>query len=132
MNAEGVTLGAGVVRIAEVPAARPFPLVCWASLLVLLLAEVLALTLRFDTVALLTGILVGACAWGFGWLTAHLWQPLGHLTLWVVQGLLRLLCPEVICRADEMVVGTPSFLVQIAPSCLGYEGIGLVWAFVGA
>jgi exosortase E/protease (VPEID-CTERM system) len=256
MNAESVTLGAGAVRTEEVPAARPFPPVRCAALLVVLLAEVLALTLRFDTaalgnasgwwaellgqahlaprfaiiigaatlafsgkrlrdeirelaqrsgatafpwpllcghlaafagfawltavvvegdigstacpaawviawlalalatglswaavllpahfwlplarrgsVALLTGILVGVAAWGFGWLTAHLWQPLGHLTLWAVQGLLSLVSPEVVCRPDEMVVGTPSFLVQIAPSCSGYEGIGLVWAFVAA
>jgi len=30
------------------------------------------------------------------------------------------------------VVGTDSFAVEIAWQCSGYEGIGLVWAFLGA
>ncbi len=29
-------------------------------------------------------------------------------------------------------VGTDSFAVEIAPQCSGHEGIGLVWAVLGA
>src|SRR5262249_45612215 len=32
----------------------------------------------------------------------------------------------------ESLVGTPAFQVRMAPECCGYEGIGLIWIFLGA
>jgi exosortase E/protease (VPEID-CTERM system) len=33
---------------------------------------------------------------------------------------------------DDLVIRTSTFEVQLAPACSGYEGIGLIWAFLGA
>ena len=80
---------------------------------------------------LLTGIAVGAAAWLVGQAATGLWQPLGRPTFRIVRALLSLIYPSVICRPDDLIVGTPTFTVEIAPACSGYEGIGLIWAFLG-
>jgi exosortase E/protease (VPEID-CTERM system) len=82
-------------------------------------------------VPLLTGVLVGGCAWGAGQLTGWLWRPLSAWTFATVRGLLSLLSPEVVSRPADLVVGTPTFSVEIAPACSGYEGIGLILVFLG-
>jgi exosortase E/protease (VPEID-CTERM system) len=87
---------------------------------------------RRAAVPLLTGVVVGIAGLGFGFLTDLLWEPLGHMTLRVVQVLLQLASTDVICQPGEMIVGTSVFAVHIAPECSGYQGIGLVWVFVGA
>ena len=81
--------------------------------------------------ASLAGLVVGAAAWGAGRLTDTLWRPLGRSTFWAVRGLLGLIS-EVDCQPDDWVLGTPTFAVQIAPECSGYEGIGLIWVFLVA
>jgi len=45
---------------------------------------------RRAAVPLLTGVAVGIAGLGFGFLTDLLWEPLGHMTLRVVQVLLQL------------------------------------------
>jgi exosortase E/protease (VPEID-CTERM system) len=82
--------------------------------------------------ALLVGVAVGVASWGAGRITEEWWQPLSRATLWVVHQLLALVSRETIYRPGELVVGTPSFLVLLHPRCSGYEGIGLVWVFLGA
>lgn len=79
---------------------------------------------------LAVGFGVGAASIGAGWLARAAWLELGGATLWVVQHLLELIFPEVVCRPSERVIGTPAFTVWIAPVCAGYEGIGLVVLFV--
>jgi exosortase E/protease (VPEID-CTERM system) len=81
---------------------------------------------------LLIGVAVGALARAAGLLTTMLWPPLSRGTFAVVAGLLRTARLDVVCRPAEFVVGTPTFRVQIAPSCSGYEGIGLIWALLAA
>lgn len=81
--------------------------------------------------AVLRGAAVGTAACGAGFLSEWLWQPLGLFTFWLVSALLRRICSEIVCSSAEGVVGTPSFTVAIAPSCSGYDGIGLIWVFVG-
>jgi exosortase E/protease (VPEID-CTERM system) len=72
------------------------------------------------------GTLVGVAAWGAGLLAREQWQPLSRATFWLVHQMLSLVCSDAICRPDEMVVGTPSFAVEIARQCSGYEGMGLM------
>ncbi|MBV8609587.1 MAG: exosortase E/protease, VPEID-CTERM system [Singulisphaera sp.] len=81
--------------------------------------------------ALLTGIAAGAAVGLAGQASEGLWQPLCRPTFRLVRALLGLIYPSVVCRPDNLVVGTPTFTVRIAPSCSGYEGIGLIWLFLG-
>ena len=39
--------------------------------------------------------------------------------------------PDVVTIPNRLVVGTPAFRVSIAPTCSGYEGVGLILAFLG-
>src|SRR5262249_58040956 len=79
----------------------------------------------------LAGRAVGAVTGGAGLLTDAFWEPLGQGTFWLVHALLSLCCRETVYTPADWTVGTSAFSVQIAPSCSGYEGIGLIWAFLG-
>jgi exosortase E/protease (VPEID-CTERM system) len=81
--------------------------------------------------ALLVAGGVSLAAWGTSLVSARLWEPLGRGTLAAVHGLLALVGADPVVDADEFLVGTKAFTVCIAPQCSGYEGIGLVVAFVG-
>ncbi|MFO0953829.1 MAG: exosortase E/protease, VPEID-CTERM system, partial [Isosphaeraceae bacterium] len=63
--------------------------------------------------------------------TGALWEPLGRATLWCVRGVLGLVFSDVTYRPAEAAVGARGFVVEVAPSCSGYEGVGLIWAFLG-
>ena len=82
--------------------------------------------------ALFVGVGFGAIAVGSGRLTQSTWPDLGRATLWTVHRMLTLISSEVVCRPAESVVGVGDFTVRIAPACSGYEGIGLVLAYLGA
>ncbi len=82
-------------------------------------------------VPLLAGFAVGVAAWVVAMFADRLWEPLGDSTLWVVRGLFTLVTPEVVCEPASRAIGTPAFTVTIAPQCSGYEGIGLIWVFLG-
>jgi exosortase E/protease (VPEID-CTERM system) len=82
--------------------------------------------------AIFVGVAVGVAAWGLGRLADPFWEPLSRSTFLAVHALLRLAFSDTVCRPDEFVVGTPAFEVVISPQCSGYEGIGLVWAFLAA
>jgi exosortase E/protease (VPEID-CTERM system) len=81
---------------------------------------------------LLLGLVIGVAAWGAGLLVARFWEPAGRATFWVVHGLLTCVYPDTVCRPEAFEVGTPAFRVEIARQCSGYEGVGLVWIFLGA
>src|SRR5262249_4955353 len=36
-----------------------------------------------------------------------------------------------VCDPASFIIGTQAFRVRIAPDCSGYEGIGLIWVFLG-
>jgi exosortase E/protease (VPEID-CTERM system) len=74
-----------------------------------------------------SALAIAACA--FGWAADLFWKPLAQGTLWAVGSLLQLLPVEKITDPAKLEVGTFSFRVAIGPSCSGYEGIGLFWAF---
>jgi exosortase E/protease (VPEID-CTERM system) len=88
--------------------------------------------LRHGLGPLLTGAAVGVAAWAAGLLTDLLWRPLGRSTLWAVHQVLRPFCADTVYQPDQFYVGTPQFWIHIAPECSGYEGIGLIWVFLGA
>jgi exosortase E/protease (VPEID-CTERM system) len=103
---------------------------CWAALA--LPIELWRPLLRRGAGALLTGLAVGVAAWVAGLITTWAWRPLGLSTLWTVRGLLGLVASDVVCDPSRFIMGTSRFAVEIAPECSGYEGIGLIWIFLGA
>ena len=80
---------------------------------------------------LLVGFGLGAAAWAGGFLTQELWRPLARYTFAVVQWILRGIYADTVSNPAALIVGTRSFKVSIAPECSGYEGIGLILAFLG-
>jgi exosortase E/protease (VPEID-CTERM system) len=82
--------------------------------------------------ALAAGVVIGIAAYQAGLNTRLLWRPLHQLTFWAVDGLLGLISRDVICRPAEFAMGIPPFVVTVEPICSGYEGIGLIWIFLGA
>ena len=90
-------------------------------------------TVARHVLALLVGCAaVGAVAWSAGQMTGEWWVPLSRSTLWLVSQLLTLVVPDAFVRPDTLTIGTPAFPVTIAARCSGYEGIGLIWVFLGA
>ncbi|MEO7275306.1 MAG: exosortase E/protease, VPEID-CTERM system [Vicinamibacterales bacterium] len=76
------------------------------------------------------GALGGVAVWCVGFLSEELWLSLARYTFAVVEWLLRLIYPTTVSDASRLLIGTPQFKVTIAPACSGYEGIGLVLAFL--
>lgn len=83
-------------------------------------------------------------ATGFLWLTAgaaaaltlaatsafrSLWKPASAVTFQLVRLLLRLFVRSIEVQPQQMRIGTHGFFVEIAPSCSGLEGIGLLLVF---
>ncbi len=89
----------------------------------LLLREKRALTVAF-CIACLTFTL--------STLSADLWHPLSDATFFVSASFLELTGLEVFRVPDERLLGVGRFIVNVAPSCSGYEGIGLITAFSAA
>jgi exosortase E/protease (VPEID-CTERM system) len=76
-------------------------------------------------------LVIGMVAWSAGQITEAWWGPLRSSTMWAVLHLLNMLTADAVVRPAVFVVGTKRFLVEIAPKCSGYEGIGLISVFVG-
>lgn len=87
---------------------------------------------RADLADLGAASLVGLAGWGLGLILRQLWLPLGQTTLGLVAAVLEFLAvPGLVYRPDAFIVGTETFSIRMIASCSGYEGIGLLWAFVG-
>ena len=93
-------------------------------------AALLALAKAVATV-LLAAAGIGVVAWCAGQVTAQWWYPLRHGTMRIVHTLVNLF-PDPVVEPTAFVVGTKRFTVEIAPECSGYEGIGLIWVFLGS
>jgi exosortase E/protease (VPEID-CTERM system) len=76
------------------------------------------------------GLGAGVAAWTGGFFAQDFWKPFSRYTFLVVTWMLRWIYPNQISDPLKFVVGTPSFSVQIAPTCSGLEGIGLILAFL--
>jgi exosortase E/protease (VPEID-CTERM system) len=61
-----------------------------------------------------------------------LWVPLSHLTFDLAAAMLRPFYPALKVLPATLTIATPSFEADIAPTCSGYEGMGLILAFSAA
>jgi exosortase E/protease (VPEID-CTERM system) len=73
---------------------------------------------------------LGGAACLSGYVAEALWQPLARTTFRVVGAMLGVIYPQVVSQPEHLRLGTPGFAVRIAPECSGYEGIGLLLAFL--
>jgi exosortase E/protease (VPEID-CTERM system) len=86
---------------------------------------------RAGWVVALTGLTAGAAVFASSQATAPLWDRMADGTFTAVRALLSVGFDSVVSRPADRVLGTDTFRVHIAPECSGYEGLGLVGAFVG-
>jgi exosortase E/protease (VPEID-CTERM system) len=82
-----------------------------------------------EKTAISLAAVIGVLAWGLGQLTQEFWRPLATATFWVSSQILAVFYPDIVRNESGAILGTPNFQVQIAPSCSGYEGIGLILLF---
>jgi len=73
---------------------------------------------------------LGLIAFLVGRLAQGLWMPLRQATFSCATFLLALLSPTAVADPKTLELGAQQFVVEIAPQCSGYEGVGLTWAFV--
>jgi exosortase E/protease (VPEID-CTERM system) len=97
----------------------------------LLPAKALVLLARHAPGTLLAAAAVGVAALAAGKITDRGWYPLGHLTLRAVTALVGLMAGDSVSEPARFIVGTKRFSVTIAHQCSGYQGIGLIWVFLG-
>jgi exosortase E/protease (VPEID-CTERM system) len=81
--------------------------------------------------ALVWGSVAGTAVWGTGFVTEEFWRPLAGYTFAVVRWMVGLIYARTFADPSRLEVGTPAFSVSITPQCSGYEGIGLIVAFLG-
>ncbi|MGC8639403.1 MAG: exosortase E/protease, VPEID-CTERM system [Isosphaeraceae bacterium] len=80
---------------------------------------------------LLAGIVLGLVALHFGQSTGRLWHAFHGWTFHTASIVLGMMSDCVVSRPESFDLGTRDFTVNIAPVCSGFEGIGLIWAFLG-
>lgn len=111
----------------------------WASAgliaVLALAASVLPLRSWQSTLVQSRGLILVALATGFlarmiGGISSQFWLSLADGTFVLVHFFLSLLYPDVVVDPSEQIIGTSRFRVVIAPSCSGYEGLGLVGVFL--
>lgn len=83
-----------------------------------------------ERLTLLYAFCIGVLVWAAGIGVQKLWRPLSDASMSGAYGLLKLVYPDAFQDAAKRLVGTNSFVVEMAPQCSGYEGIALVSAFV--
>lgn len=112
----------------------------WAGLAVGVVLSAIAIALPLRSLmpvargarrSLVAGVCVGLVAWAAGNASRELWALLVRFTFESVAAVLRLAGQAVTTRPDEFELGVGEFTVTIAPSCSGYEGIGLIVVFLG-
>ena len=103
-------------------------LIFWA--LALLPLDLWKSLVRQSAGSLVVGPTLGIAAAALGFLAQDQWKLLSIATLWSVHVLLRLAFADTVFQPDQAIVGTRSFEVSIAPVCSGYEGVGVMAAFL--
>jgi exosortase E/protease (VPEID-CTERM system) len=81
-------------------------------------------------VLIVWSIAAGTAVWAAGVVTEALWPPLARYTFAIVRWGLSGLYSDVVSDPHALRISTPSFGVIIAPECSGYEGVGLILAFL--
>jgi exosortase E/protease (VPEID-CTERM system) len=97
--------------------------------LVLLPAHLRPLAWRHGFEPLVAVALAGTVV-ALGLLIHPLWWYLNQSTAWAAQALLKLFTADVVYQADQGMVGTSRFSVEIACPCGGAYGIGLILIFL--
>lgn len=77
-------------------------------------------------------LVLGAGACVAATIAERIWYPLARWTLFLSAALLRPFLPGLSVDPAARVLGTPKFLLEVAPGCSGYEGIGLILVFTTA
>lgn len=103
-------------------------LVSWGA--VLLAGRLWLEALRQLRWPLTWGVLAGSAGWAGGFITEEVWRPLAGYTFAVVRWIVHGLYSDVVSDAAQLMIGTDRFRVTIAGACSGYEGIGLILAFL--
>jgi exosortase E/protease (VPEID-CTERM system) len=75
---------------------------------------------------------LGACACVASVYAERIWNPLAQWTLFLADALLRPFFPALIADPAARTLGLSNFVLEIAPGCSGYEGIGLILVFTSA
>lgn len=80
--------------------------------------------------ALAVSVAVGTLIWAVALYTRELWGPMSEFTFILAALLLYTVHREQLyVDATDKLLGVGDFIVNIAPACSGYEGVGLVTAF---
>ena len=82
--------------------------------------------------SVLLGFAFSLLTWALATSTSRLWDWLHESTFWAVGRTLSWVIDPVVCIPADFIVGTPVFSVEINEQCAGYEGIGLIWGFLGS
>ena len=83
-----------------------------------------------ERLTLLAALAAATVAWVGGGVAKGYWEWLASGTLFVAKSLLQLAYPEVVFDSTQLLLGTPTLVVHIAPQCSGYEGVALVTVFL--
>jgi exosortase E/protease (VPEID-CTERM system) len=77
-------------------------------------------------------VMLGAGACIAAAVAERIWYPLAQWTLLLAGVLLHPFVPGLSVDPGARTLGTPNFVVEVAPACSGYEGIGLILVFTTA
>jgi exosortase E/protease (VPEID-CTERM system) len=86
--------------------------------------------LRQESGSLMLGAAVGTTVWAAGFVSEDFWLPLARFTFNTVAWTLSAFYGETVNDVARLRIGTPTFSVIISPECSGYEGVGLILAFL--
>lgn len=86
--------------------------------------------LRSYAPVLAGALVVGVGAAAVGVLSQRLWLPLRRVTFALSSTVLRAFARDVVVDPANLAFGARGFIVEIAPQCSGYEGVGLTWVFL--
>jgi exosortase E/protease (VPEID-CTERM system) len=74
--------------------------------------------------------LAGLLSMQTGFLAKEAWEPLLKTTFNLARFVLSVFYPQIMADTEHDILGTPDFQVEISAACSGYEGIGLIIAFL--
>lgn len=83
-----------------------------------------------DVWGYVVALATGGCL--FAAYASPIWEPLARWTLLLASLMLRPFIPGLTVDVAARTFGTQRFMLEVAPACSGYEGIGLILAFTTA
>ena len=75
-------------------------------------------------------VALSVLAWLGGFLSEAVWRTAAGYTFAIASSALQLVYDDVVSRPERLVLGTRRFRVNIAPTCSGLEGVGLLVALL--